>query len=674
MASNNKSQRAYKDTLEEKVDKILESLPELDKRLCSLNKDPLGRSEKEEGITKSNNQKGTLERSQSAPPALALVGFDGKPLTRLQSHLRLLKLKLGKLEKLQTNVEEELDNVQSMIKKLNSLRGSSQITYWIKPDLKGMETKISDLLYQVPLLSGKPEKQKAAAYGDQDDGDEVHQDKAYYYLPGIHTNAGGLIKCEAFRQVKQKFVELEIKRKICLLSFAVFPENREVHRTMLMYWWIGEGILPVEGAEEAVKEVLKELTEKELIQPVEERPKVAPTSYKMNLFVHSSVVFLSKEIGLFDIYRQGKKPTMNNSELGKVCLVEGSSSQPEAMPKKMPSRDRIETVFNVSESFPDFTFKWFSEQPSNKKFMIKLSTTWFKSLKVFYMGRWERSKKRHIQVQNPQLMQCLKHLTNLRVLSFQGISTIRSLNSSVCKLHKLIILDLRECYDLKKLPEKIGSLQNLVYLDMTGCYMLERIPLRLALLKNLEVLKGFVVSDEVYESVACKLNDLKNLKKLRKLSIEINRDDLGVEQMMENLVDLKELTSLKVTWRRDLRVIRGASTEIKSIPDQLKKLDLQRFPHEELPSWLYPENLLHLKKLYIGGGRRLKGFGDLPEKATQCAVEFLRLTSLPKLRVGWIELKQIYFPNLSFLENYECPRVTLTPCDGTGIWRSDQDD
>ncbi|VVB12478.1 unnamed protein product [Arabis nemorensis] len=202
--------------------------------------------------------------------------------------------------------------------------------------------------------------------------------------------------------------------------------------------------------------------------------------------------------------------------------------------------------------------------------------------------------------------------------------------------------------------------------------------MRLYLLKNLEVLKGFVVSDTIYEGVACNLNYLKKLKKLRKLSIKIHRDDLGVHQLMGDLIKLKALTSLKVTWRRDLNMVRAGkpedSTKITSIPDQLKKLDLQRFPHEELPTWLHPRNLLHLKKLHIGGGRTLKGFGDKPEKATECSVEVLRLTSLPKLRIGWIELKQLYFPKLTFLENYDCPRISLTPCDGNGIWRSDQDD
>ena len=599
-------------------------------------------------------------------------------IPKLQHHLVLLERKLIRLQKLREEVHEEVSEqlrpLEVILNKSKSSTRSYGLNSEVKSDLHGITMKISDLVAKVPRLPDMPTRQKALSlYPHSQDNLGDNNGKRIVHLPGLHENAEVLTKLMAFRQVEQKFMELEDVKKMCLLTFAVFPENREVHRTMLMYWWIGEGILPVERAGETVREIVKVFTDKKLIEPVEERRKVAPSSYKMNPFVHSSVIHLSQEIGLFVIYRERQKPTMRQSMLRKVCLVEGSSYQREATAKGMESTEQIETVFNISERYPEFAFKWFSE-PTSKM----LRTPVFKSLHVFYLGRWERTQKRQIEVPNPELMRYLNFMKNLRVLSFQGISTIRRLNSSVCTLHKLSVLDLRECSDLTQLPEKINSLHSLVYLDMTGCYMLEWIPMRLASLHNLEVLKGFVVSDTAYEGVACTLILLKRLKKLRKLSIEIHRDDLGVHQLMEDLVKIKALTSLKVTWRKNLNIVRAGKpenfTEIKSLPDQLKKLDLQRYPHEELPNWLHPRKLLHLKKLHIGGGRLLKGFGALPEKATECAVETLRLTSLPRVRTGWIELKKLYFPNLTFLEKYDCPKISLTPCDGNGIWRSDQDD
>lgn len=612
------------------------------------------------------------------PPPLPTFDDDSTGLFgKLRHHLNLVQERLAKLQDLHEDVHAELCNqfrpLEMILKKVE--KTSPLVTKGTKRDVDDITRKISDLVGKIPTLPDKLRRRPRLL--DSEDGH--NNGKGIEDLPGLQEVAEDLNELEAFRQVEKKFMELEIERKMCLLSFAVFPENREVHRTMLMYWWIGEGILPVKGAEETASEVLKEFTERALVEPVEERRKVAPTSFKMTPFVHSWVIHLSQKIGLVHIYQKGRKPSMNLSKMGKVCLLEGSSKQQEAAPHKMANLEHIETVFNVSEKYPEFTLKWFSEHPpGRKRFISQLSKTTFKSLRVFYLGRWERNKKRHIHVQHPEVMKCLKTMMYLRLLSFQGISSFKSLKSSICKLRSLIVLDLRECSDLTRLPEKIDSLRSLVYLDMTGCYMLEWIPMRLALLSNLEVLKGFVVSDTAYESVACTLHFLRSLKKLRKLSIDIHRDDLGVHQLMVDLLKLRSLTKLKVTWRRELHIIRAgrpdgfAKTDI-SLPPKLKKLDLQRFPHEQLPTWLMPRNLLHLKNLYIGGGRTLRGFGDLPEKATQCAVEILRLTSLPKLRVGWIELKTLYFPNLTFLENYKCPRVFLTPCDGNGIWRSDQD-
>ncbi|CDY65473.1 BnaC02g46980D [Brassica napus] len=434
---------------------------------------------------------------------------------------------------------------------------------------------------------------------DSEDGEVENNGKGIECLPGIHVNDEDLKRLAVFRKVKEKFIELTTERKICLLSFAVFPENQEVNRTMLMYWWIGEGILP-DGIkpEDAVKGILKEFMEKKLIEPVENKRKVEPNCYKMTPFVHSSVVLISEEIGLFSMYQKGKTPRMKHSDLKKVCL-------PEAKAKKMPAGD-IETVFNVSERFPDFAFKWFSEdQSSGKKKFSPLSKTAYKMLKVFYLGRWERTANRHIEVENPELM--------------------------------------KACYNLEKLPDKIDSLKALTYLDITDCYMLDRMPKRLSWLDNLEVLKGFVVSDATDVETFCLLDELKHLKKLRKLSITINKD----------------------------KPTAGPKDPVPShLPKKLVKLDLQCFPEAELPSLLEPGKLRTLEKLYIKGGTKLTGFGkSVPEKPTECSVKVLRLKFLPRLKVEWRELRELYFPKLEFLDKYQSPQVSFCPCDGIGIWR-----
>ncbi|KAL9282445.1 hypothetical protein AtEden1_Chr5g0130681 [Arabidopsis thaliana] len=516
---------------------------------------------------------------------------------------------------------------------------------------------------------------------------------------------------------------------------------------MLMYWWIGEGILSsqhipsetgtLQKPEDVVKGFLDDFEKRNLIEPVEVKRKVKPSSYKMAPFVHSSVVLISKEIGLFDMFRKKEKPTMSQSRLNKVCLVEGSSSQPQAKAKKMEKPHLIETVFNVSERFPDFAFKWFSEDQSSQNKKLSLSKPTYKALKVFYLGRWERTAKRHIEVENPELMKNLKYMTKLKLLSFQGISRIERLDDAVCKLRELIILDLRACYNLEKLPDKIDSLKALIYLDITDCYMIDRMPKRLSWLDNLEVLKGFVVSDATDEETFCTLAELKHLKKLRKLSISINKGGFGIIDVFKAVKYFEKLEKLKVAWgginehpeakgvdggkdaKKDIAkeakkdkakeakkdkakeakkdkakeakkdevnaaadkkeqpagFIRTATRKFFSpkvdneepeLPLTLKKLDLQCFPDENLPLWLEPADLGGLEKLYIKGGIKLTGFRK-PQTEATCNVKVLRLKFLPRLKVEWRDLKEL-FPKLEFLDKYQCPQVSFCPTDGVGIW------
>ncbi|WZZ77531.1 hypothetical protein YC2023_098103 [Brassica napus] len=93
------------------------------------------------------------------------------------------------------------------------------------------------------------------------------------------------------------------------------------------------------------------------------------------------------------------------------------------------------------------------------------------------------------------------------------------------------------------------------------------------------------------------------------------------------------------------------------LPEKLMKLDLQCFPDAELPSLHEPGKLRMLEKLYIKGGTKLTGFGkSVPEKPTECSVKVLRLKFLPRLKVEWRELRELYFPKLEFLDKYQSPQ------------------
>ena len=235
----------------------------------------------------------------------------------------------------------------------------------------------------------------------------------------------------------------------------------------------------------------------------------------------------------------------------------------------------------------------------------------------------------------------LKGLTNskdLRFLSLQGVSRITELPDSIGKHSSLVILDLKECHNLEMLSEEITKLKELRYLDVSECYLLDRMPKGLGALSELLVLKGFVISNPQKKNSGT-LNDLKGLKKLRKLTINASSEEFPTVEDLHALQELGKntLRKLTITWRAEpnkadpktevpkngnaakqtpkclhflLSPLAPTPSETKVIsptptltklPEELEKLDLQCFP-KSTATWLTPDSLPSLEKLYIRGG------------------------------------------------------------------------
>ena len=109
------------------------------------------------------------------------------------------------------------------------------------------------------------------------------------------------------------------------------------------------------------------------------------------------------------------------------------------------------------------------------------------------------------------------------------------------------ILDLRACHNLEELPDGIGSLKQLTHLDISECYLLEYIPKGIALLSELLVFKGFVVGDRV-SADSCPLDELLELRKLRKLSIYTNKMTFPTDGEVNTLQQFKKLQKLTIVW------------------------------------------------------------------------------------------------------------------------------
>ncbi|KAK3200291.1 hypothetical protein Dsin_023706 [Dipteronia sinensis] len=486
-------------------------------------------------------------------------------------------------------------------------------------------------------------------------------------------------KSSIFRDFRAIIEGLDLQRKNCLLTFAVFPENIVVKKRLLVYWWIGEGLLDpppntsiITGemtVEKIATEILQDFMAKRFIIPVNTKRKTVVNRFKMDPNLRSLVILLAREGKFFD-YDSSGELTCKYSGSEKACLINTEKLESE-------NQDKIKTLFNVNQRFLDFTFDWFSKM---------------KNVRVLCLGMWWSSGEshHHIEVKNTEFLKGLKSMESLRLLSFHGISGIQGLPGSISKLRNLRILDLKACYNLESLPKEIKSLKMLTHLDISECYLLDHMPKELASLFDLQVLKGFVITDIISHGNCCSLADLSGLKKLRKLSINVNSETFPIEELLTTLSKFEELEKLKIAWgggskakestgagKKMVRqkclfekVVKKQKSKVDGAKEikKLQKLDLQCFPQKTLPDWLIPENVKKLKKLCIRGG----GLNSLSKKMQEGEiikwdVEVLHLKYLSELKINWSELKAM-FPKLSYLEKFKCPKVTFCPCDGSGIW------
>ncbi|KAG4923959.1 hypothetical protein JHK87_049499 [Glycine soja] len=186
---------------------------------------------------------------------------------------------------------------------------------------------------------------------------------------------------------------------------------------------------------------------------------------------------------------------------------------------------------------------------------------------------------------------------------------------SIAQLGNLEILDLKACHNLEALPSDIASMRSLTHLDVSECYLLDSMPKGIEKLTQLQVLKGFVIGNS--SKTPCRITDLANLKKLKRLSIHIGSEAVIQEKEFEGL---KDLTAL----------------------------ELEGFPGFTIPEWLKPSRLPQkLKKLYIKGGK-LKSL-DHGEICHKWHVEILRLQYLNQLQLEERKLHKL-FPSLRYVE------------------------
>ncbi|KAL7164527.1 hypothetical protein ACSBR2_040433 [Camellia fascicularis] len=582
-------------------------------------------------------------------PALAnMIGRDliymKEAMVKVQKYVDRMNVQINqaiqKLEQLKTRGGEELSELKVEVKKLKSQIPSKLI----------MKTHYDD--------DSKPRRNPwfDGSINRSSNNYQVDVNKAGHW----HS----LYREPKFHQIKVSFDALSDEQKNCLKCFLVFPEMVTIKKRIMIYLWIGEGLVSptfststdkeialVKTAEEFSNEFLDEFTTKGFIEPIYKNCGLAVDSYRMHPSVHSFFrLFCCKVLCTMD--------TVNYT----------------------PWASLYKCFLNVGEAIIDDRFEGFSK---------------FIYFEIVYLGRWQNKITHHIEVTDTKILNALKNMKKLRFLSLRGISLITELPQCISYMTNLNILDLKACHNLEVVPDWIGLLKNLTHLDISECYFLDHMPQGLGSLSELQVLKGFIIGGDSKDKNSCTTDDLTKLSKLRKLSLHTNMKEFPTSEQLHHLQTLKTLQKLKISWigcflqgetnntRKQAqpqpqpkplanltRALTGSFTkqhDLKlpiqmELPSSLQKLELECFPDMVTPSWLSSGNLKNLKKLHIRGGLLC----HLDQIATT-TIEMLQLKYLSDFQMHWMDLRRL-FPNLMYLEKVECPGLISFPCDENGVW------
>ena len=214
-------------------------------------------------------------------------------------------------------------------------------------------------------------------------------------LVNIHQNQS-FRNSSFYNEIAEIFKGLDKIEQFVLSCFTVFPENAVVNRRIFVYWGVGGGILDKLGEnmpEKMVDKILEEFQEKALIEPAIQKLKPQVKSYKMHPLVRSAVAVLSQEAVsqehgsqrggaqnariLFDYDSNGNVLSQRDCTSGldsnenmvvdvafrrskRLCLQKVNEQNQllnriEKSPRPILAADleRLVTIFNVSEPFPD---------------------------------------------------------------------------------------------------------------------------------------------------------------------------------------------------------------------------------------------------------------------------------------------------------------------------------
>ncbi|KAL2330348.1 hypothetical protein Fmac_017929 [Flemingia macrophylla] len=495
---------------------------------------------------------------------------------------------LGRLDK--KRLDEEMDDI------CNKIRHSAQILLPMEEHQIQQSSHSSSTHYNVPQFSAQillPMEEHQIQQSSH--SSSTHYNVPRFSLPPLSVNQV---------RERQKLFKL-------LIYLLIYPENAIIKRRHLIYLWAAGS--PGRELEEDEK-LFDELLKFNAIVPCGNGKCPIVNKFKIHPQFHRYFIISVEPGGSYTHLFFGDKVYLLTKK--KVVLRD----QP------FPTGERI--IINIATNYLNIQPQWLNKR---------------KYLEILQLGRWQDLPSHHIEVDNEKFLEELGNQKELKYLSLRGISRIFEL-PSFALIESLRILDLKACHNLETLPNNISSMKRLKCLILSHCYLLDAMPKGIEKLAELEVLKGFVISNS--RKTPCKISDLSNLKRLRRLSIHIKGDVVIKDMEFESLGRFPKLEHLKISW--GVFDKRQSDIPITTLPLRLRKLHLECFFGQKIPEWLKPSMLpSEFKELKITGGKlqSMNLNGDMHK----WAIEILHLKYLQDLEINKQILHEL-FPLLRYVE------------------------
>jgi disease resistance protein RPM1 len=390
------------------------------------------------------------------------------------------------------------------------------------------------------------------------------------------------------------YYDLPSQLKVCLLYLSIFPEEYKIRRDRLIWRWIAEDFVQHGEEDQSLFELgesyFNELVNRNLIQPIPANDEGTSWACAVHDMVLDLICLLSREEGF-------------------VTTVLGDSKQ--STPDDVSKVRRL--ALHTRNEQHNYGDNMDVAQPQLRSLdAMGCPTHMIPSVSRFLLLRvLDLESCRSIEGYD------LKHLGKLLLLRFLGLSNtfVRELPEEIGNLKFLQTLEL-ERSGVEELPASMGGLRGLMCLNADWTTSVPDWIGKLTSLQQLVMYPSF--GDE--NSARWFAKELGNLRELRVLRFLIKtRDEGQLRDLLESLSNLKKVKVLHFHYygvQLNNRAVLLEPTEF-ALSKTLCFLELHLLEFSRRPSWINPQDLPHLRHLWLmvfdAGKQDLGILGGFPE-------------------------------------------------------------